>query len=60
MEENEVEIEMLWPGVPEWSCYEPLPYRVKIDKWREWKAARRQQLARDEARDEVGEWGLRW
>lgn len=47
--ENEVEVELLWPGVPEWSSYPPLPYQREIDRVREWIADYR----RDEARKRV-------
>jgi hypothetical protein len=34
--ENDVEVELLWPGVPGWSTYPPLKYQTKIDRFREW------------------------
>ena len=33
---NEVEVELLWPGVWEWSTYPPLAYQTRIDEFREW------------------------
>lgn len=33
--ENTVEIELLWPGAPEWSDYPPLAYQAEIDRVRE-------------------------
>lgn len=44
--ENEVEVELLWPGVPEWSDYPRLGYQVAIDRDREWAAAYRIEEAR--------------
>lgn len=34
--DNDVEIEMLWPGETSWSSYPPLRYQVEIDKHRVW------------------------
>lgn len=34
--ENEVETELLWPGVPAWSDYPPLAYQSAIDEFRTW------------------------
>ena len=34
--ENEVEVELLWPGVREWSDYPPLAYQTEIDRFRDW------------------------
>lgn len=34
--DNAVEVELLWPGVTEWSDYPPLAYQVKIDRFRDW------------------------
>jgi hypothetical protein len=48
--ENEVEVEMLWPGVPEWSDYPPLGYQGQIDKFRAWAAEYRLKEAREKAR----------
>jgi hypothetical protein len=50
VEENDVTVELLWPGVPEWSDYEPLAYQVAIDKFREWRTAYRREQAREAAR----------
>ncbi|NYI77913.1 hypothetical protein [Nocardioides panzhihuensis] len=34
--DNQVEVEMLWPGVKGWSTYPPLAYQNEIDRFREW------------------------
>lgn len=34
--DNAVEVELLWPGVKEWSDYPPLAYQVDIDRFRDW------------------------
>lgn len=34
--DNEVEVELLWPGNPQWSSYPRLAYQVEIDSFREW------------------------
>lgn len=34
--DNEVEVEMLWPGVKDWSTYPPLAYQERIDEFRDW------------------------
>lgn len=44
--ENEVEVELLWPGVPEWSDYPPLSYQREIDRIREWAVAHRLEESR--------------
>jgi len=44
--ENEVEVELLWPGVPQWSDYPPLRYQREIDRFREWVVAHRLEEAR--------------
>jgi hypothetical protein len=46
--ENDVEVELLWPGVPEWSDYPPLGYHAAIDRFRDWRAAHRLEDARQE------------
>jgi hypothetical protein len=46
--ENHVEVELLWPGVPEWSDYPPLGYQAAIDRFRDWQAAHRLEDARRE------------
>jgi hypothetical protein len=48
--ENEVEVELLWPGVPEWSDYPPLQYQREIDRFREWVVAHRLEESRQKAR----------
>lgn len=50
VEENAVTVEMLWPGVPEWSDYPQLAYQVQIDRFREWEAAYRLERTRRKAR----------
>lgn len=37
--ENNVEVELLWPGVPGWSSYPKLAYQTEIDSFREWVVA---------------------
>jgi hypothetical protein len=44
--DNDVDIELLWPGNPQWSDYPRLAYQIEIDRFRNWVAAKR---ARDEA-----------
>lgn len=34
--DNEVEIELLWPGNPQWSDYPQLAYQTEIDRFRSW------------------------
>lgn len=53
--ENEVEVELLWPGVPEWSDYPQLGYQVAIDRYREWAARYRLEQARKQARERRAE-----
>ena len=36
--ENHVDVELLWPGRPEWSDYPRLAYQVEIDSFRAWLA----------------------
>jgi hypothetical protein len=48
--ENDVEVGLLWPGVPEWSDYAPLPYEQEIDRFREWLVDHRLKEARDRVR----------
>jgi len=38
---NEVEVELLWPGNPKWSDYPQLAYQARIDRFRSWVANRR-------------------
>lgn len=38
--DNDVEVELLWPGNPQWSDYPQLAYQVEIDRFRNWVAAR--------------------
>lgn len=45
--ENRVEVELLWPGVPEWSDYPPLRYQREIDRYREWESAYRLRESRE-------------
>jgi hypothetical protein len=51
VQENEVEVELLWPGVPEWSDYPALGYQVAIDRYRTWRAAYRLEQSRRTARE---------
>ena len=53
--ENDVEVELLWPGVPEWSDYPPLRYQTEIDRFREWVVAHRLEEARDRVRQRRAE-----
>lgn len=34
--DNAVEVELLWPGVKDWSSYPPLRYQSEIDRFRQW------------------------
>lgn len=45
---NDVEIEMLWPGVKSWSTYPPLAYQAEIDRHREWLMEHRKSSSADE------------
>lgn len=38
--DNEIEVELLWPGNPRWSDYPALAYQVEIDRFRDWVADR--------------------
>jgi hypothetical protein len=38
---NDVEVELLWPGNPQWSDYPRLAYQVEIDRVRKWVTDRR-------------------
>lgn len=39
--DNEVEVELLWPGNPKWSDYPPLAYQTEIDRFRNWVSERK-------------------
>jgi hypothetical protein len=39
--DNEVEVELLWPGNPKWSDYPKLAYQTEIDRFRSWVADRK-------------------
>ena len=39
--DNDVEVELLWPGNPQWSDYPRLAYQVEIDRFRDWVADRK-------------------
>ncbi|WP_166139223.1 hypothetical protein [Nocardioides ochotonae] len=39
--DNDVEVELLWPGNPRWSDYPSLAYQIEIDRFREWVTKRR-------------------
>lgn len=60
VQENEVTVELLWPGVPEWSDYEPLGYQVAIDRFREWEAGYRLEQTRQQAREWRAETETAW
>lgn len=53
--ENVVEVELLWPGVPDWSGYAPLGYQVEIDRYREWCVEYRLEEARQRVRERRAE-----
>lgn len=36
--DNKVEVELLWPGNPQWSDYPRLAYQTEIDRFRSWVA----------------------
>lgn len=36
LQDNEMTVEILWPGNPEWSDYPPLAYQIEIDRFRSW------------------------
>ena len=38
--DNDIEVELLWPGNPKWSHYPPLAYQTQIDRLRDWVAER--------------------
>lgn len=38
--DNAVELELLWPGNPEWSDYPQLAYQTEIDRFRSWVSDR--------------------
>jgi hypothetical protein len=58
--ENEVSVELFWPGVPEWSDYPALGYQVEIDRFREWLASYRLGEARRKARKRRAEMEQQW
>lgn len=39
--DNKVEVELLWPGNPQWSDYPRLAYQTEIDRFRSWVAERK-------------------
>lgn len=39
--DNQVEVELLWPGNPQWSDYPRLAYQTEIDRFRSWVADRK-------------------
>ena len=51
VQENDVSVELLWPGVREWSDYPPLGYQVAIDRFRDWAASYRLEEARRKVLD---------
>lgn len=50
--ENEVDVEMLWPGVKDWSDYPPLAYQTEVDKFRAWVV--------DQPKVDVPDWNRGW
>jgi hypothetical protein len=38
LQDNDLSVELLWPGNKDWSTYPPLAYQVAIDRFREWPA----------------------
>ncbi|MGH3411756.1 MAG: hypothetical protein ACRDPH_01580 [Marmoricola sp.] len=58
--ENEVEVELLWPGVPEWSDYPRLGYQAEIDRFRKWAAAYRLEDARQKAQAQRATLAQQW
>lgn len=44
--DNEVKVELLWPGNPSWSDYPRLAYQVEIDRSRSWRAEQRGRVVR--------------
>jgi hypothetical protein len=58
--DNDVEVELLWPGVPEWSDYARLGYEVEIDRFREWRTAHRLEEAREKVRRRRAEMEREW
>lgn len=38
--DNEVEVELMWPGNPRWSDYPRLAYQIEIDRFRDWVSER--------------------
>jgi hypothetical protein len=40
LQDNDLSVELLWPGNKDWSTYPPLAYQVAIDRFREWSAPR--------------------
>lgn len=53
--ENDVSVELLWPGVPDWSDYPALRYQIAIDRFRDWQASYRLEEARKKARQRRAE-----
>ena len=39
--DNDVEVEVMWPGNPQWSDYPRLAYQTRIDRFRDWVADRK-------------------
>jgi len=38
--DNTVEVELLWPGVRDWSDYPPPAYQTEVDRLRKWVVER--------------------
>lgn len=39
--DNDIELELLWPGNPKWSDYPRLAHQTEIDRFRDWVSERR-------------------
>ena len=39
--DNEIEVELMWPGNSKWSDYPKLAYQIEIDRFRSWVADRK-------------------
>jgi hypothetical protein len=42
--DNDVQVELLWPGEKDWSSYPPLAYQAEIDSFRTWVLDRKRRL----------------
>ena len=39
--DNEIEVELMWPGNSKWSDFPKLAYLIEIDRFRSWVADRK-------------------